>query len=483
MPIFSRPIATRSRIKNRLLLLSTSTFLSLCLLFHLHRRGPALPLLSSNATATFTSTSTSTSTSSTSSASTSPLPPPLSLHHLLFSVASSASSLPRRTPYLHLWYDPISVFNNTFLFLDRPTPEPTNPSSLPPIVISSKPSPNLQSGYRIARIVKDAFDLNIPDIYWFVFGDDDTIFFTENLVRILSKYDHNRWYYIGYGSESFEQNDKFFFSMAFGGGGFAISAPLARILARVLDSCLDRYPHLYGSDARIFACLAELGVGLTPEPGFHQVDVRGDLFGFLAAHPLLPALSLHHMEAVEPIFPNMSRIQSLEHLFEAVQVDPARVLQQTVCYDHANSLTISIAWGYAVQVYEGNQLLPDILSLQRSFRPWRRGKHVVSSHYMFNTRGFPRDPCKRPVVFFMHTAVSDSDEVWTSYTKHNNDDCVRLKAVEKLKVIRVFSQKLDVNIEQLKTPRRHCCDISPFDETMVIRIRQCGIDELIAMRT
>lgn len=59
--------------------------------------------------------------------------------------------------------------------------------------------------------------------------------------------------------------------MAFGGGGFAISAPLARVLARVLDSCLDRYPHLYGSDARIFACLSELGVGLTPEPGFHQV--------------------------------------------------------------------------------------------------------------------------------------------------------------------------------------------------------------------
>ncbi|KAL2489557.1 hypothetical protein Fot_42849 [Forsythia ovata] len=84
---------------------------------------------------------------------------------------------------------------------------------------------------------------------------------------------------------------------------------------------------------------------------------------------------------------------------------------------------------------------------------------------------------------FMQTAVSDSDEVWTSYTKHNDDDCVRLKAVEKLKVMRVFSHKLDVNIEHLKTPRCHCCDISSFDETMVIRIRQCGVDELIAMRS
>lgn len=299
----------------------------------------------------------------------------------------------------------------------------------------------------------------------------------------MSKYDHNRWYYIGYGSESFEQNDKFFFGMAFGGGGFAISAPLARVLARVLDACLGRYPHLYGSDARIFACLSELGVGLTPEPGFHQVDVRGNLFGFLAAHPLSPLLSLHHMEAVEPIFPGMNRIQSLEHLFEAVQVDPAKVLQQTVCYDHTNSLTISIAWGYVVQVYDGNKLLLDILSLQKSFRPWRRGKNVDSSRYMFNTREFPRDPCKRPAVFFMDTVVSDTNQVWASYTKRDDDSCVRLKATEKLKVIRVLSPKLDFDIEQLKTLRRHCCDISPsFSEKMVVQIRQCGMDELVTMR-
>lgn len=91
-------------------------------------------------------------------------------------------------------------------------------------------------------------------------------------MRILSKYNHNKWYYIGCRSESYEQNEKFSFDMAYGGGGFAISAPLARVLARVIDSCLDRYRHLYGSDARIFACLAELGVPLTVEAGFHQVS-------------------------------------------------------------------------------------------------------------------------------------------------------------------------------------------------------------------
>ena len=106
---------------------------------------------------------------------------------------------------------------------------------------------------------------------WFVFGDDDTVFFVDNLVTVLSKYDHRKWWYVGSNSEFYDQNVRYSFDMAFGGGGFAISASLGKVLARVLDSCLMRYAHLYGSDSRIFSCLAELGVALTHEPGFHQV--------------------------------------------------------------------------------------------------------------------------------------------------------------------------------------------------------------------
>lgn len=228
-----------------------------------------------------------------------------------------------------------------------------------------------------------------------MFGDDDTVFFPENLVRVLAKYDHEKWYYIGSNSESLDQNLKMSFDMAYGGGGFAISVPLAKALARVLDSCLMRYPHLYGSDSRISACIAELGVGLTKEPGFHQLDVRGDLFGMLTAHPLSPLLSLHHMEVLEPIFPNMDRIEALQHLFKAVNIDPARILQQTVCYDRPSNITISVVWGYVVQIFEGNKLLPDILASQRTFRPWRRGSVIHAGQFVIDTRDSPRDHCRR----------------------------------------------------------------------------------------
>ncbi|KAK8521133.1 hypothetical protein V6N12_005045 [Hibiscus sabdariffa] len=125
------------------------------------------------------------------------------------------------------------------------------------------------------------------------------VFFPQNLAKMLGKYDHRLWYYIGAGSEIYQQNKDFGFKMTFGGEGFAISYPLAK----VFDSCIERYPHLYGSDSRIYTCLAELGVGLTSEPGFHQTvmfflnkfDVRENAFDLLATHPLTPLVPLHHL--------------------------------------------------------------------------------------------------------------------------------------------------------------------------------------------
>ncbi|CAK9142716.1 unnamed protein product [Ilex paraguariensis] len=466
----SRILRSPSGIKDVLLVLSTISILYL-LLHHHHHHHLQHPIFTHLLRKPPTPSSTPTS--------------PLSLHHILFSIASSSSSLPRRLPYLLLWSHPNTTL--TYLFLDSPT---TNHTPFPTII--SSPTTHfpytfrhgLRSAIRVARIVKETLILNLTtqsQIKWYVFGDDDTVFFTDNLLRTLSKYDHNEWYYIGSNSESYEQNEFYSFDMAFGGGGFALSASLARVLARVLDSCLMRYPHLYGSDARVFSCLTELGVGLTHEPGFHQVDVRGDLFGMLSAHPLSPLVSLHHLDGVEPIFPGMNRTQALGHLFKAVTVDPARILQQTVCYDRSNSLTVSVAWGYTVQVFEGNQLLPDLISLQRTFRPWRRSKSV-SSHYMFNTRDHPSDPCKRPIVFFLESVVSDTNRVWTDYTKHSSGNCLRTTSIQRLERIRVSSQKLNYDIRQVKAPHRQCCDILPsFNKTMSLEstISEGGLNELL----
>ena len=88
---------------------------------------------------------------------------------------------------------------------------------------------------------------------------------------MLAKYDHNEMYYIEDNSESVEQNVAQTYGMAVGGGGFAISYPLAEVLVKILDGCINRYAVLFGSDQKVHACMSEIGVQLTKEPGFHQV--------------------------------------------------------------------------------------------------------------------------------------------------------------------------------------------------------------------
>nr|VDD39666.1 unnamed protein product [Brassica oleracea] len=445
--------------------------------------------------------------------------------HLLFSIAASRDSWLRRSSYVRLWYSPDSS-TRAVVFLDRRGGGGLDPDhTLPPVIVSQDVSRfpytfpgGLRSAIRVARVVKETIDGgDNKDVRWFVFGDDDTVFFVDNLVTVLSKYDHRKWWYVGSNSEFYDQNVRYSFDMAFGGGGFAISASLGKVLARVLDSCLMRYAHMYGSDSRIFSCLAELGVALTHEPGFHQlvsehyyyicvvisslfgklsssyftclvwfyldkcsyfpwmlideqqrvsifgkfssiteIDIRGNLFGLLCAHPLAPLVSLHHLDAVDPFFPKTNRTESVARLIGAASLDSARILQQSVCYDPSNTVTVSVVWGYAIQVYEGNKLLPDLLTLQKTFSTWRRGSGV-RSNYMFSTR---------------------------DYKLHSVGNCHRGEAVKRLQRIRVLSRKLKLNVEQMNPPRRQCCDISsPYNTSMVINIRQCMPDELIAMNT
>jgi hypothetical protein len=201
---------------------------------------------------------------------------------VVFGIASSKRTLPIRLPLLRLW---LRAPARAFLFLDAPAPD-ADARDLPPglaLRVSADASRfpykhprGLPSAVRVARIAGELVSAlkqqqQEEEVQWLVLADDDTAFVLPNLLHTLRRYDHREPWYLGARSESAAQNAWHGFAMAYGGGGIAVSWPLARRLARVVDSCVLRYPHLYGSDARIYACLAELGVELTHEPGFHQV--------------------------------------------------------------------------------------------------------------------------------------------------------------------------------------------------------------------
>lgn len=181
-----------------------------------------------------------------------------------------------------------------------------------------------------------------------------------------------------------------------------------------------------------------------------QIDVKGDIFGLLAAHPLTPLVSLHHLDHINPIFPNMTATQAIAHLFEAVDIDSERVLQQTVCYDRWFSWTISVSWGYAVQVFENHQFLPDVLRAHRTFRQWKKGQ-VVQEAYVFDTRDLHMDPCRRPTIFFLDHASSSKAGIESIYSRDTSDNCPLDMALPKrLKEVKVFSHKLDLKIKQVR---------------------------------
>ncbi|KAJ4898205.1 hypothetical protein Rs2_24999 [Raphanus sativus] len=415
---------------------------------------------------------------------------PINISHIQFCIAGAAKTWIDRSRYTSSWWR-----NSTrgFVWLDEPVKIPKHHSdnrfSIPVRVSDTSWTrfrfSSSRAGVRIARVVWDSYRLNLPDVRWFVMGDDDTVFFADNLVKVLSKYDHEQMWYVGGNSESVEQDVMHDYDMAFGGGGFAISRPLAARLAAAMDGCLQRYFYFYGSDQRIAACVSEIGVPFTEERGFHQLDIRGDPYGFLSAHPLAPLVSLHHLDYLDPLFPNKTPIESLQTLMKPYTSDPHRILQQINCHDHKHGWSISISWGYSIQIYTYFLSAKDLETPLQTFKTWRS---FSDGPFTFNTRPLRPDPCERPVTYFMDGAedVRDSGtKTWYSVADKNYGHCGKSEysRVSKVKRILVTSMKMDPEYWN-KAPRRQCCELLEgggrgSEKEMSIRIRKCSSLEMI----
>ncbi|KAH6762067.1 glycosyltransferase [Perilla frutescens var. hirtella] len=398
------------------------------------------------------------------------------ISHILFGISGSSQTWRRRRHYCELWWKP--NVTRGFVWLDEQPREPW-PETSPPYKVSADTARfkytcwyGSRSAVRIARIVKESFELGFENVRWFVMGDDDTVFFTQNLMNVLNKYDHNRMYYIGGVSESVDQDVVHSYTMAYGGGGFAISRPLAAELVRILDSCIDRYSAFYGSDQKIGGCMSEIGVPLTRELGFHQMDIRGSPYGLLSAHPLAPLVSLHHLDYLQPLFPDTNRVASIKKLIGAYESDPSRVLQHTFCYDLTRNWSISVSWGYNVQLYPFMLSANELNTPPQTFLTWlwRRGP------FTFNTRVMSLNPCERPLVFHYDRIDGLTSTMYTRSQPRYKRTC-NMESYKAAYLVRGFNVSAGLLDPQFwnQAPRRQSCQImsgwAEQDDVVQVRIR------------
>ncbi|KAI4369871.1 hypothetical protein MLD38_018269 [Melastoma candidum] len=415
------------------------------------------------------------------------------LDHIVFGIAASSKFWPGRKEYVKTWWRPGRM--RGVVWLDGPVKNTTAENTLlPPMRFSGNTSSfeyrnrkGHRSAIRISRIISETFrSTNATDgVRWFVMGDDDTVFVPDNLLRVLRRYNHEGFWYIGSNSESHVQNMEFSYNMAYGGGGFAVSYGLAKAVERMQDACIRRYPGLYGSDDRIQACMAELGVPLTRDLGFHQFDIYGNAFGLLAAHPVTPLVSLHHLDLIEPIFPNMTRVPALRQLWVPQGYDSAALMQQSICYDPSRSWTVSVSWGYAVQLFRGIHPPREMELPGRTFLDWY--KKSDNKGFSFNTRHVTRHACYKPYVYFLSDVQrkSGNDTTVSQYVRHwEPDQPCKWKMADPSRVERVVvHKKPDPNMWD-KAPRRNCCRVvrTNAKNTLEVNVGECGEDEIIAAR-
>ncbi|CAA3006149.1 uncharacterized protein LOC111412546 [Olea europaea subsp. europaea] len=407
---------------------------------------------------------------------------PTNLSHLVFGLVGSELAWHHRKAYIESWWRP--NITRGFLFLDKePTAEllPWSRAS-PPYRISDDLTTFLKkpdlTAQRIVHGIVETFREEHENLRWLVMGDDDSIFFLDNIVEILAKFDHTKYYYLGGHSEFIFSNYWFSFSQGFGGAGFMLSAPLAKALAKDLENCLSRYAHLEAADQSTMSCIADIGVSLTPLQGIHQMDMRGDASGFLSSHPQFPLMSLHHFDMVEPIFPSMDRAKSTRHLMKAAKFDQSRILQQTVCHHRKSNWTFSISWGYSVHLYERIMPRSYLQYPIETFEKWL--PNPTPPHYMFNTRLPSNDSCEAPHLFFFKSIKkTPKNDVFTSFSRawpRRLLPCSSNSAeiITKITVISPETKRTEIE-------RCECCDVIRVHGSKAdIKIRECMTDEIIA---
>ncbi|PUZ41728.1 LOW QUALITY PROTEIN: hypothetical protein GQ55_9G528000 [Panicum hallii var. hallii] len=306
---------------------------------------------------------------------------PTTLAHIVFVTGASKTKWAKRRVCTSLWWRPGAMRGDVWLD-EEPSgiwQTGTHPRRRTACGGRTRRGRKPAAAARMAQAVAEAYEIaeaekrtgaGAGEARWLVMGDDDTVFFPENLAAVLDRYDHREMYTV-----FFPENVAHSYAMAFGGGGgYAVSFPAAAALSGIMNGWLDRYNELYGSDHRDTAHptsasahpsspepdqaphipLLELAVRLT----FFPTDTAGSGF-------------VHHLDRLSPIVPNsLRRPDAVRALVGASRRDPARTLNPSGSEDPNSKTELRPCWGYMVHLYLSAVSPHELRMPHRTFRAW-----------------------------------------------------------------------------------------------------------------
>lgn len=184
---------------------------------------------------------------------------------------------------------------------------------------------------------------------------------------------------------------------------------------------------------------------------FLQWDIRGNAHGLLATHPIAPFVSIHHVEAVNSLYPGLSLLDSLKLFTRAMRAEPKSFLQRAICYNRKQRLTFSVSLGYVVQVFPNIVLPRELERSEHTYSAWNRINH--RNEFDFDTRDVYRSVCKTPILFFLKDVSKEGNVTVGSYVRVSRRDDLKRKVfcfprpvpLPNVKDIRVLGNPLSDN--------------------------------------
>lgn len=182
------------------------------------------------------------------------------------------------------------------------------------------------------------------------------------------------------------------------------------------------------------------------------MDVRGEAYGLLAAHPVAPLVSLHHLDYVNPILPSSpTKFVAVGRLLAASRVDSGRTLQQSFGYMPETNWSVSLSWGFTVQLYPSLLTPKELATAFQTFASWRTWS---PEPFTLDTRPWEVNPCRQPILYFLEKVEgvdgSNGSATFSVYKRFDDirrpycdeDEYLVARQVER---VEVFAPKMDLS--------------------------------------